>query len=71
MINPLLHRLTVGLQRISQLVRNWKVRQGGSMRENIYVDTPSGFQEKARNRGDWLKLEAKWMGGEGDCRDVT
>ncbi len=41
------------------------------MRESVEADAATGFQDKPRYKGDWLKLEAKWMGGEGDCRDVT
>ena len=40
-------------------------------REGAWADAETGSHEKPRDRGNWLKLEAKWMGGEGDCRDVT
>ncbi len=70
-LNQMIHRLTACLRAIHQSARRWRGRRGQSMREKIYANTPSGFQEKPRYMGDWLEMEGKWMGGEGDCRDVT
>ena len=47
------------------------VREGESGKARVAEGYPRGSHEKPRYRGDWLKHEAKWMGGEGDCRDVT
>ena len=47
------------------------VRKVESVRARMGEGYLRGSHEKPRHRGDWLKLEAKWMGGEGDCRDVT
>jgi hypothetical protein len=70
-INQMIYRLKSSLRRIIRSVRNWRVRRGESMRESVEADAAMGSHEKPRYKRDWLKLEAKWMGGEGDCRDVT
>jgi len=47
------------------------MQRGELRRERIWADAETDSHEKPRYSGDWLKMEAKWMGGEGDCRDVT
>jgi len=70
-INQMIHRLTACLSALHQSARSWRVRRGELRREGAWADAETGFHEIPRHGGDWLKLEAKWMGGEGDCRDVT
>jgi len=70
-INQMIHRLITSLRGINRSARSWRVRRGVLMREGTWADAETDFHERPRYKGDWLKMEAKWMGGEGDCRDVT
>ena len=70
-INQMIHRLITSLRGIKRLAWRWRMRRGELRRERTWTDAETASHEKPRYSGDWLKMEAKWMGGEGDCRDVT
>ncbi len=68
MNNPFIRRLIAILKLIPLLARSWKVRESELMRGNagaIYP-TESLLQQNPRYKGDWFRLETKWMGGEMD-----
>ncbi len=72
MIDPIIHRLIASLQRINPLARTWTVRESELMKGRVGRGHPGGslLHEKPRYKGDWFRLETRWMGGEMDCKDV-
>ncbi len=68
MNNPFIRRLIAILKLIPLLARSWKARESELMRGNAGTIYPmeSLSQQKPRYKGDWFRLETKWMGGEMD-----
>ncbi len=68
MNNTSIRCLNAILKLIPLLPRSWKVRESELMRGNAGMIYPkeSLLQQMPRYRGDWFRLETKWMGGEMD-----